>query len=144
MGIAETSQCPFTPAQVVIKAFNNVFRAQSFPDIETMQCKRKEDIDNMWGNFKTHFSREIRDYQKDQGLTAKSVRDSETTTNQSLLQAQYDFREVTESVAKGIIFFFEEVLNITKISTTKQQEHAAVSSANSSNQNGMCQLLAEL
>ena len=69
-------------------------------DVATIEWYCEEVTDKRLSNFKIHFSREIRDCQKDQGLTAKSTYDSENATNQALLQAQYNFREITESVAE--------------------------------------------
>ena len=51
----------------------------------------------MWANFKAYFSKEVRDYQKDQGLTAKSTYHIANTTNQVLLHAQAKFCFLTEN-----------------------------------------------
>ena len=142
--VAEVEKFPCTPAQVAAKSFNCVLRAQSFPDAATREQKRKVATYKMWSNFKTHFSKEIRDYQKDQWLIAKSKCDSAHAANKALLQAQCDLREITEPLAERMKYNFEEALNATKISATQQQAHATVSSTNSSSQNNLCQLIAEL
>ena len=76
MHIDEVAKCTCAPDQLVDKAFNCILRAQSFPDVVTIEWKRKVGTDKTWAKFKTHFSRKIRNYQEDQGLTAKQTCDS--------------------------------------------------------------------
>ena len=98
--IAEAAGCPYTPQQIISKALTNVVKAQALPDIAIRDWRHKNATDKTWANFKLHFSREVRDYQKDQGLTAKSTYNVANAANQALLQAQADFRSLTESFIK--------------------------------------------
>ena len=95
--IAEAAGCPFTPQQVMNKALTNIMKAQALSDVAIREWRNKTTSDKTWANFKAHFSKEVRDYQKDQGLTAKSTYHVANATNQALLQAQADFRSLTEN-----------------------------------------------
>ena len=96
--IAEAANCPFTQQQIINKALTNIVKAQTLPDIAIREWRSKSTADKTWANFKTHFSKEVRDYQKDQGLTAKSTYNVANAANQALLQAQADFRSLTETL----------------------------------------------
>ena len=104
--IAEAAGCPFTPQQAMNKALTNIMKAQALPDVAIREWRNKSTSDKTWSNFKAHFSKEVKDYQKDQGLTAKSAYHVANATNQAanqaanqaLLQAQADFRSLTENI----------------------------------------------
>ena len=60
------------------------------------EWRSKPAADKTWINFKTHFSKEVKEYQCDQGLTVKSIYNVANAINQALLQAQTDFWTLTE------------------------------------------------
>ena len=95
-------------------------------DAAKREWKCKAATDKTWANFKTHVSREIHDYQKERGLTAKPTHDLSNVANQPILQSQCDLREITEYFAEQMKHKFEKVLNATRISATQQQAHYAV------------------
>ena len=80
--ISETGKFTCNLAQVVAKSFNCILRVQILPDTATREWKRRAATDKTWARFKTHFSREIRDYQKDQVLTDKLMCISVNAANQ--------------------------------------------------------------
>ena len=94
--IAEAANCPFTTQQIINKALTSIIKAQALPDAAIREWRSKSTADKTWANFKRHFSKEVKDYQRDQGLTAKSTYNVANSTNQALLQAQADFRSMTE------------------------------------------------
>ena len=96
--VAEAAGCPFTTEQIINKALNNILKAQVLPDISIREWRRKPANEKTWAAFKEHFSREVREYQKDQGLIAKSAYNVANAANQALLQAQADFRSLTEDL----------------------------------------------
>ena len=58
-----------------------MLKVQSLPDEVTREWKLKVTVGKTWANFKTHFFKEIRCYQKDQGLTARSMCNSGNAVN---------------------------------------------------------------
>ena len=83
--IAEAANCLFTPQQIIIKALNIILKTQTLPDIAIREWHSKPAIEKIWANFKTHFYKEVKDYQKDQGLTAKFICNVANVANQALL-----------------------------------------------------------
>ena len=96
--VAEAAHCPFTPQQIINKALKNIIKTQSLPEVAIREWRNKAATDKTWANFKRHFSKEVKDFQKDQSLTAKSTYNVANAANQALLQAQADFRSLTESL----------------------------------------------
>lgn len=97
---AKAAGCPFAPQQITNKALTNILKAQALPDAAIREWRYKDTTEKTWANFKIHFSKEVRDYQKDQGLTAKSTCNVANAANQALLQAQSNFRALTENAIK--------------------------------------------
>ena len=96
--VAEAAGCPFTTEQIINKALNSILKAQALPDIAIRDWRQKPSAEKTWANFKAHFSKEVREYQKDQGLTAKLAYNVANAANQALLQAQADFCTLTENL----------------------------------------------
>jgi len=94
--IAEAANCPFTTQQILNKALTSIIKSQALPEVAIRDWRSKPQTDKTWPNFKRHFSKEVKDFQRDQGVTAKSTYNVANSTNQALLQAQADFRTLTE------------------------------------------------
>ena len=86
--IAEAAKCPFATQQIIHKALTSIIKAQALPETAMREWRSKSDADMTWSNFKKHFSKEIKVYQRDQGLVAKSTYNAANTANQALLQAE--------------------------------------------------------
>ena len=72
-------------------------KSQCYPK-ENRDWRRKTTADNTWANFKLHFAQEAKDHRKDNAATAKFTGyQSANATNQPLLEAQNDFKSVTDS-----------------------------------------------
>ena len=96
--IAEAAKCPFTSQQILNKTLKSIIKAQALPDAAIQGWRDKSEADRTWANFKAHFSKEVKNYQKDQSITAKSTYNVANAANQALLQAQADFKSLTESL----------------------------------------------
>ena len=95
--LAEAAGAPYTTAQIVQKAFNAISKAQCYPE-GTRDWRRKPAADKTWTSFKLHFTQEAKDYRKANASTAKSTGyQTANATNQALLEAQNDFKAVTDS-----------------------------------------------
>ena len=79
------------------KALTNIIKAQALPDVAIREQRNKNTKNKTWTNFKAYFSKEVKDYQKDQGLTAKLTYHVAKATNQALLQAQANFCSLTKN-----------------------------------------------
>jgi len=95
--IAEAAHCPFTTQQILNKTLTSIIKAQALPEVAIREWRNKTSEEKTWATFKNHFSKEVKNYQRDQGLTAKSTYNVANATNQALLQAQTDFRTLTEN-----------------------------------------------
>ena len=79
------------------KAFNAISKAQCYPK-GVREWRKKNTADKTWVNFKTHFTKEAKDYRKANASTARSTGyQTANATNQALLEAQNDFKSVTDS-----------------------------------------------
>ena len=122
MDLAEAGGCPYTQEQLVSKSFNCILKAQTLPNTAIREWKRAAQTDKTWTNFKNHFAREVKEYQQDQGITASnSSYNVANAANQSLLQAQNDFKEITNSMIDDIRKEFYGALNSNN--TNDQQCH---------------------
>ena len=93
MDLAEAAGCPCAPAQMVAKTFNCVLNSYNFPDDTTKECKQKTSVKKL-GKLQTNFSAEVRYYQQNQGMTAKSTHNIANSANQKFLKIQDDFRQL--------------------------------------------------
>jgi hypothetical protein len=95
--LAEAAGAPYTNEQIVQKAFNAISKAQCYPE-GTRDWRRKNASDKTWVNFKSFFAQEAKDYRKANASTAKSTGyQTANANNQALLEAQNDFKSVTDS-----------------------------------------------
>ena len=79
------------------KAFNAISKAQCYPE-GTWDWQQKNTTNKTWANFKSFFAREAKDCRKANASTAKSTGyQTANATNQALLEAQNDFKSVTNS-----------------------------------------------
>ena len=62
MDIAEAAGCPYTPEQLVLKAFNCILKAQTLPEASTRKWKHTPQADKTWANFKNHFAPKVKKY----------------------------------------------------------------------------------
>ena len=68
----------------------------TLPEENLRELHRKPLRDKTWANFKTHFLKEVRDFKKDQGLTARKAYSMGNLANQALLQAQVESINLTQ------------------------------------------------
>lgn len=133
--LAEAANCPFTTQQIINKALTSIIKSQSLPEAAIREWRSKPTTNKTWANFKGHFSAEVRNFQRDQGLTAKSAYDAANSANQALLEAQADFRTMTEQ-------FIEE---FCKNSQQIEQPHeSAVEQAHATTTNDLLSIIKEL
>jgi hypothetical protein len=137
MDLAEAGGCPYTQEQLVSKSFNCILKAQTLPNTAIREWKRAAQTDKTWTNFKNHFAREVKEYQQDQGITASnSSYNVANAANQSLLQAQNDFKEITNSMIDDIRKEFYGALNSNNANnqqchlTYQQAQQAHLSQSN--------------
>ena len=93
MDVATAAKFPHTPQQIVTKSYNIMVKAQVLPEASLREWRIKSTADKTWANFKLHFAKEVRDFKKEQGITAENSHAN--LANQALLQAQADFRQLT-------------------------------------------------
>ena len=63
--IAEAVHYLFTPQQIVNKALKNFIKIQALSEVVIREWRNKATADKTQANFKAHFSKEVKDYEKD-------------------------------------------------------------------------------
>ena len=122
MDLAEAEDCSYTQEQLISKSFNCILKIQTLPNTAIREWKNAPQTDKTWTNFKNHFVCEVKEYQQDQSITASNSSDNvANAANQSLLQAQNDFREITTFIINNIRKEFYKALNPNN--TNNQQCH---------------------
>ena len=89
------------------------------------EWKRKTATEKTWTNFKKCFSAEIREYQHNQVITARSTYNVANSANQKMHQSQLDFRQLSSEMMDNLREEFYDALtpdNSTPI-TSNQQCH---------------------
>ena len=105
MRAAEAAGCPFTPEQVVTKAYNQIHKAGCL-SLGCREWKRKPRNERTWANFKLHFSHEVKEHRKEQGDTAK-----DHYVANSMQQSIIDARSELQVLADNMIKEFKDAMN---------------------------------
>ena len=143
MDIVESARFAFKPEKIVNKAFNPVVKAQALPETGTRERRRKSSANKIWTKFKLYFSKEARDYHKDQGITAKNTFLVANTANQALLQEQEDFRDLTQNLKNDFKQQTQKFIYLMPSDTTLPVFQHVDQSHSNVNKNELFQLLKE-
>ena len=141
MDVAEAAKFPHALPQILQKALNLIIKSQILPETSFREWRSKPVPDKTWANFKKHFAKEVRNYKKDQGITAKSSYSVANADNQALLEAQNEFRNLTQSFINEFRNSTSSAnINIPSCSPCPSEDHALSTITNAD----MCKLIKEL
>ena len=142
--LVEATGAPYSKNQIIKKAANLIVKAQCFPE-GIREWKRKAAIDQTWATFKIHFGQEAKEYRKNNTNTARSSGyQVVNTANQALLEAQQDFRTVTDSFISDFKKAMEHQQTNPAIETPSQYQPTIQQAAFTSNDSSLQTIIKEL
>ena len=73
MDVSEAAKFLHTKEQIVSKLFNLIVKVHVLPEISLRQWHMKPLQDKKWATFKSHSSKESRDFKKDQDIAVRNT-----------------------------------------------------------------------